>query len=144
MDNLGNFLGNAAMSTSSYLSSKMKQPEFSRARESMNNAYQDAKSKYNTMKDSVASNEYLNNGYQDAKSKYNTMKNRVASNEYLNNAYQDAKSKYNTMKNRFTSSFYGNQNSMGGKRGTRRRKRCSVIRRRKNKSCRTRRTRRKR
>jgi len=120
MDNLGNFLGNAAMSTSSYLSSKMKQPEFSRARESMNNAYQDAKSKYNTMKDSVASN------------------------EYLNNAYQDAKSKYNTMKNRFTSSFYGNQNSMGGKRGTRRRKRCSVIRRRKNKSCRTRRTRRKR
>jgi hypothetical protein len=95
MDNLGNFLGNAAMSTSSYLSSKMKQPEFSRARESMNNAY------------------------------------------------QDAKSKYNTMKNRFTSSFYGNQNSMGGNRGTRRRKRCSVIRRRKNKICRTRRTRRK-
>jgi hypothetical protein len=130
MDNLGNALGQAAMSTSSYLSSKIKPPDFSKARQYLNTTYQDTKSRFNDMKDNINNSEYLK-----------SMQNSINNNEYLNNAYQNTKSKFNNMKERFSNSFSNYKNSMGGKIRTRRNKKSSSKYRRKNKSRRNRRRR---
>ena len=108
-------LGQSA--TTSYLSSKLKSPDFSKAREYMNNAYQDTKTSLNNMKDSVTNN------------------------EYLNNAYQNTRSKFNNMKDRLNTSLSNYRNSMGGKIRTRRHKKHSSKHRRKNNTRRNRRKR---